>query len=115
MLSRSIVVRFQVEGWHRWPGATSHKGREYLANKHRHLWHVDAELEVVHGNREVELHDFRDFCAGKFPTGDVGHVSCEELAETLVEDILQKYGTFRRVMVSVFEDGENGAAVSSGP
>jgi hypothetical protein len=105
-----IAVRFQVEGWHRWPGA---KGpRAYLADRHRHLWHVEAQVQVLHNDREVELHDFRDFCIAHFPAGDAGDASCEALAAGLVNDITRRYGRSRRVRVSVFEDGENGAVLS---
>lgn len=107
-----IVVRFQVEGWHRWPGALTHAGRQYLAASHRHLWHVEARLQVLDDDREVELHDFRDFCVDHFPQGDVGSASCEQLAKGLANDITRRYGCTRRVEVSVFEDGENGAIFS---
>ena len=107
-----IVVRFQVEGWHRWPDAVNHSARAYLAALHRHMWHVEAAVSVSHEDREIELHDFRDFCLDHFPAGNVGRESCEGLALGLADDITRQYGADRRVRVSVFEDGENGAEVT---
>lgn len=104
-----ISVRFQVEGWHRWPDAPPHRG--YLAQSHRHMFHVEATLPVGHDDREVEFHDFLDFCRIHFEGGDRGAQSCEVMARDLLASICGHYA--RSASVKVFEDGEVGATVSS--
>lgn len=104
-----ITVRFREEGWHHWPGATG--TREYLAHDHRHMFHVEASMTVGGDDREVEFHDFMDFCRLKFPGGQMGGKSCESMARDLVGAICGHYQ--RACTVKVFEDGEVGATVIS--
>lgn len=104
-----VIVRFTREGFHRWADAPEH--RIYLRETHRHLFYVEASLEVFADDREVEFHDFLDFCQLHFPSGDFGNQSCEMLARGLVEKITRQYPN-RRVSVGVFEDGEVGARVT---
>lgn len=109
MNQSTIFVRFQVPGFHRWPCATTHEGREYLAAKHRHLFHVEVRMAVEHDDREVEFHDLLDTARALFPGGDMGARSCEHMARELGNEIARIYG--RAVEVSVVEDGEVGAVV----
>ena len=104
-----VIVRFQVEGFHRWPDATP--ARAYLAQRHRHMFHVEASIDVSHDDREIEFHDLLDFCRVHFPGGELGSQSCEQMAAGLAHEITRAYPG-RRVMVSVFEDGEVGARVT---
>lgn len=76
-----IVVRFVAEGWHCWPAAPEH--RSYLASRHRHLFHVEVRLPVVHEEREVEFHDLLDAAKVDFGSGEFGAASCETLARDL--------------------------------
>lgn len=108
-MSTEIVVRFQVAGFHQWPDAPDN--RSYLRDKHRHLFHVEASMPVSHNEREVEFHDFLDFCRRRFPGGDLGARSCESMAEALAITIKNRYQ--RSARVAVFEDGEVGAVVYS--
>lgn len=101
------VVRFTSEGFHCWPDASGK--REYLSHSHRHLFHVEAKVEVTHENREIEFQDLRDACISFFGGGDFGALSCEALAATLAQRLKALYA--REVVVSVFEDGEMGAEV----
>lgn len=110
--SSTTVVQLQVPGFHRWPGATG--DRAYLAQRHRHLFHVEVKLQVFHQDREVEFHDLLDFCRAHFPGGEMGGASCEMMAEQLLSAIAQKYPN-RAASVGVFEDGEVGAEVSLNP
>lgn len=103
------TVRFQVDGFHFWPEAGG--SRKYLAQKHRHLFHVKASIELFGDDREIEFHDFLDFCRANFAGGDMGKMSCEMMAKTLVIKIAAQHAG-RRVLVSVFEDGEVGATVN---
>jgi len=103
------VVRFQVEGQHHWPQAP--KERAYLRYMHRHLFHVEVTMTVGHQEREVEYHDLLDFCKESFGGGEMGPKSCETMALELLEKLCKKYPG-RQYVVSIFEDGENGAVVS---
>ena len=103
-----IVVRFCAEGWHRWPEAPA--SRAYLATYHRHLFHVEVRLPVLHDEREVEFHDLLDAVRSDFGSGDFGAASCEAMARTLAQKTARRYG--RACTVAVFEDGEVGASVS---
>lgn len=106
----SAVVRFSVPGFHCWPGASGE--RSYLADRHRHLFLVEVELQVFHEEREVEFHDLLDFCKNVFPGGEMGAKSCETMATELYKEVAGQYPD-RRLVVSVFEDGEVGAKVYS--
>jgi len=103
------VVRFRVEGRHHWPEAPIE--RAYLRYMHRHMFHVEVTITVGHQEREVEYHDLLTFCKKNFPGGDLGSRSCETMAVELLEKICKEYPD-RTYVVSVFEDGENGATVS---
>lgn len=113
----TVWVTFRQEGWHHWPLAEGK--RAYLAQSHRHMFHFRVELQVVDTDREVELHDLRDFCLREVNIGfgrlgdsglDFGSQSCEELAELMCE-ILANEHPKRWVACEVSEDGECGARV----
>ena len=110
MITRA-VIRFEVEGFHKWPDAPY--SRAYLNQPHRHVFKVEARIQLRHNEREIEFHDFLDYCKGNFPHGDLGSMSCETLAEDLLNKITLTYPN-RSVRVSVFEDGENGAICEGG-
>lgn len=105
-----VIVRFQVEGFHCWPAAP--ENRSYLRERHRHLFHVEARVEVTHDDREIEIHDLRDFCLMHFPSGELGSLSCENLATILMLEIRNAFPD-RVIQVEVLEDGENGAFVQN--
>jgi hypothetical protein len=100
------IVRFRVPGIHYWHGAPVL--RKYLANEHRHLFHVECGVEVFHNDREVEFHDMLDVAQKDFVL--TGRMSCEMAATSLLER-LEKHYPNRRMYVDVFEDGECGARV----
>lgn len=112
MVKVNIEVHFQVEGWHNWEGAPTH--RAYLATTHRHLFYVTASVEVRQDDREIEFHDFLDFCKENFKGGQLGGQSCEMMARGLLEKITARFEG-RAVIVKVFEDGEVGAVVNYWP
>lgn len=109
-INRSIIVRFAVEGFHNWPDAAG--DRSYLAARHRHMFHVEVQIAVTHNDREIEFHDFLDFCKANCAKGELGAYSCEDIAEDLINKItLWRSG--RKVIVKVFEDGEVGARLKT--
>lgn len=99
-------IKFQFEALHCWPEATGN--RAYLSSPHRHMFHVTVELQVFHHDREVEYHDLLDFCRAKMPGGDLGRMSCEDMATNLMHAINETYPG-RQLAIEVMEDGENGA------
>lgn len=103
------IVRFAVPGFHCWQEATGERG--YLADRHRHLFNVEARIELKHSCREIEFHDFLDFCRTNFPGGEMGNRSCEHMAEELIQKISDRWQN-RWIQVSVFEDQEVGAQVT---
>lgn len=108
-MQTEVIVRFTREGFHCWPDAPPH--RAYLAERHRHLFHIEVALEVFEHDREIEFHDLLDFCRQQFPGGEMGSASCEQMAKRLAENITRRFSG-RRVSVGVFEDGEVGARVT---
>lgn len=104
------IVKFQAEGFHRWPGATGQ--RAYLEERHRHMFHWTVMLEVFHHDREVEYHDLLDFCQINAPCGEMGAMSCEEMASKLAFRLMESYPG-RQYRIMVLEDGECGALLES--
>ena len=110
MVVTNIWVRTTVQGFHNWP--QPYKGREYLADRHRHLFHVEVEVPVSHDDRDIEFHDLLDEVNGWLRQfrGEFGPRSCEAIARELGKFVLLSHpiGT---VKITVSEDGEAGAVV----
>src|SRR6516165_9572423 len=102
------IVRFTVPGLHRWPDAPTH--RQYLANQHRHVFHVECGIEVRHNDRELEFHDLLDAAEHDFVLQ--GDMSCEMAARGLIHNLQQRFPR-RSIYAEVFEDGECGARMTS--
>ena len=102
------IVRYRAEGFHFWQDAPD--SRKYLRERHRHMFHVEAKVEVAHEEREIEYHDLLDFCRATFNGGEQWGRSCESMAKDLAKKIATRWPG-RDVVVSVFEDGEVGATV----
>jgi hypothetical protein len=116
-----VVVRTAFAGTHRWPEAPV--SRAYLANVHRHLFHVEACVSVDAG-RDIEFHDLLDSVRRAIRTlgisagaGGValGSMSCEDIATVLAHELIAEHGSDRRIEVGVWEDGECGARYRSAP
>jgi hypothetical protein len=108
-----IEVRFQFEGIHHWPEAPDEVA--FLREKHRHMFHVRARMNVHHSDRDLEFimvkHRLQALvgCFGF----DLGRLSCEQMAyEILKYAVVDLART--EVEVEVTEDGENGAVVRYG-
>lgn len=113
-VTRHITVRWSVPGMHCWPDATPERG--YLADHHRHLFHVHVVIPVDHEDREVEFHDLLEYAQEALTTfplvggaHDFGHRSCEALALLVAAYVQAQWP--RPVRVAVLEDGECGAVV----
>lgn len=108
-MTKKVIVTFQLEGFHHWRDAPSH--REYLRARHRHMFHFRMEALVKGEDREIEFHDFlessRRLAYGALGKADVRGWSCEMIAI----DILESCGLPAMSAVEVWEDGECGARV----
>ena len=119
-LDTTVWATVDLPGFHHWPAATAR--RAYLADTHRHLFRVTAEVRVDHTDRDVEFHDLGDLIrewwrsgdpgpsAGPqeaSPTRDWGSCSCEAIGETLWQTLV--VCGLDPVEVAVSEDGEFGA------
>ena len=108
-----IFCSFRRPGFHCWPDAP--ESHAYLRDLHRHIFHVEVALEVLHDDREVEFHWLLDQAEARWDQWglQLGHRSCEMLARELAEGLAMVRN--RRVRVVVSEDGENGASVEAEP
>lgn len=119
-----ITATTRFVGFHHWPCPTSGE-RAYLANRHRHEFHVTLMVRVMHDDRDIEFHDLREFLDTEaipmldttpdgFPVYgaaiELGAMSCEQIAGRLLELCDQRWRG-RPDSCQVFEDGENGATV----
>ena len=106
--SADIWVSYTFEGWHRWPDAPEH--RDYLSNRHRHLFGVRATIQVEHDDREIEYHDLLDVCKAELSAVPESGQSCEHMARHLATALTNLFPG-RPIEVTVDEDGECGSTV----
>ena len=109
-----VIVRLQVEGEHCWPAAKDvFPEVAFLSSPHRHIFHIQAEKEVFHDDRDVEFvifkRDIQDYFKQVYYNPQrrmhiFGSMSCEMIAKTILEQ-------FECTTVEVWEDLENGARV----
>lgn len=108
-MKSSIVVRTNFEGIHRYADAPQEVA--FLQEPHRHVFYVEVEMEVFHDDRELEFimvkRNLNKFLYTK-PFGI--RSSCEQMATEIIRFLVETYGE-RQMIVSVFEDGENGGKV----
>jgi hypothetical protein len=108
------VIRTQFEGIHQYPDAPDEVA--FLRHPHSHMFTVEAKIQQFHSERDVEYIICRRridaFCASAFKTS-LGAMSCETIARHIMMNLQLNYGTDRRYEVGVFEDGMNGAVVTS--
>ena len=105
----SVIVRLQIEGTHQWQECNI-KEVDFLRNRHRHIFYVECEKQVIDTEREIEIirlkrqietHIEKTF--GK--PAEFGNRSCEMIAVLLAKD-------FGLLSCQVLEDNENGARVT---
>lgn len=109
-----ITVKWEQPGFHCWSQA---KGtREYLSNRHRHLFKYAFTTEVFHDDREIEFHDLQEHLSA-FTAQRTEHEgrSCEMLAEEVIlefaKNVNKTVDKKRFVKCLVSEDGEVEATV----
>ena len=112
----SVIVRLQVDGMHNFPAAAElFPEVAFLAERHRHMFHIEAKKEVFHDDRDVEFlmfkKDITDYLKQMYykpetRTHEFGAMSCEMIAKIILNQ-------FNCTAVSVWEDLENGAIVEA--
>ena len=117
---RTIFVRFQKEGIHKYPAAATDPalatGDEYdvsfLATPHRHIFHFDVAIEVFHNDRDIEFIQFKRWLENQYSQNilELDYKSCEMISDDLYEVIATRYPD-RSVAIQVSEDNENGAHI----
>lgn len=114
-IDRFIKVRTNYIGFHKYEKAPDKVA--FLRNNHRHLFKVEAMIEVFHDDRELEFFLVQDLLnteivpyLGLRPLG-----SCEQQAEDIMWGLVNAYGTERYYEITVGEDGENEATVTYSP
>ena len=117
---RTIFVRFQKEGIHKYPAAATDPnlatGDEYdvsfLATPHRHIFHFEVTIEVFHNDRDIEFIQFKRWLENQYSQGILAldYKSCEMISDDLYDVIATRYPN-RNVVIQVSEDNENGATI----
>jgi hypothetical protein len=117
--TRWIYVNFQKAGFHRYPAAGTDSALcsageydvSYLANRHRHLFKFNVQIEIFHNDRELEFHQFLTYCESLFEnTIEIDFKSVEMLADDLYLQLISKYPG-RNMKINVSEDGECGCLI----
>jgi len=108
IVNKRIWVSFQREGIHCYPAAP--EGVEFLKHPHRHMFHFRVDIDVFHDDRDIEFILFKRELESLYTeqTLELDYKSCEMLADDLANYITANYPG-RDFVVSVSEDGENGA------
>ena len=99
-----IIITTSFPGYHQWKDAPEKFA--YLRNIHRHVFHVRAEMEVTHDNRDIEfieLKDAVDYFIYEVYYNQIFPDSCEKIARDIAEQFGFDY-------VEVLEDNENGGS-----
>ena len=117
---RTIFVRFQKEGIHKYPAAatdpTLATGDEYdvsfLGTPHRHIFHFEVTIEVFHNDRDIEFIQFKRWLENQYSQNilELNYKSCEMISDDLYEVIATRYPD-RNIIIRVSEDDENGALI----
>lgn len=108
-VQKMIWVTFQRVGFHRYPDAPENV--KYLSETHRHLFKFRVGIQVYHGDREIEFHNFLNWLESLYSDKSnkliLDYRSCEMIADDLAFSIIDKYPK-RDIEIEVSEDGECG-------
>lgn len=115
---RQIEVTFQKEGIHKYPAALTDPNLadvSFLGYPHRHIFHFRVRISVQHNDRDIEFIQFKRWLESLYSnsTLELNYKSCEMIAEELIGVISERYN--RSMVVTVFEDDENGAYLEYEP
>ncbi len=107
-----ITVKAEKAGFHCWPNAP--KEVEFLRHKHRHLFKVEAEIQVYTDDRELEFFIVQkqlNHILDEIFAENLRNLSCEMIAEKVQTKLKKRFPRefeSRNINVRVLEDGENG-------
>lgn len=115
-MQTQVFCKTKFEGIHCYPDAP--KEVKYLRKPHRHIFGVEVQMDVFSDDREVEFimlkhkvdNWFRSHC-NKEGIWKMETLSCEQVGKKLLTYLESEYGTNRQMIITVDEDGENGAYV----
>lgn len=113
-MALEVFCRTRFIGYHQWKDAPP--SCSFLANLHRHEFHVEVCVLVDHSDRDVEFISLRDTVDDYLRMAYHRRVfgsSCELIASTLAL-YLEKL-RYRIKYVEVSEDGENGGRYVADP
>lgn len=105
-----VFVTWQKEGIHKYPDAPEEVA--FLRYPHRHMFHFKVQVEVFHDNRDIEFIMLKRELEGLYDSGalELDYKSCEMMADEIAVYMTEHYPD-RKMMISVCEDGENGAEI----
>lgn len=117
MTKTLVIATFRMVGFHRWKDAPEPVA--YLRDSHRHEFKYRVEVEVTHGDRDIEFHLLKRHCLLTlrlmYPFShtdelDFGERSCEHLAQELHASLTRD--NYRVAAIEVWEDSECGARLT---
>lgn len=110
----TVIVKLAVDGCHNFPKAAElFPEVDFLADRHRHMFHFTVACKVTHSDRDKEFimlkRDVIEYINDEYydrftRTCEFGSKSCEMLAQEVLE-------RFDAEWVECWEDLENGARV----
>lgn len=113
-LKTTVLIKLSIDACHNFPlAADLFPEVDFLADRHRHMFHFTLSKEVFHDDRDVEFimfkRDVLDYLLETYydygtRTHEFGAKSCEMLAKELLNE-------FECEWVECWEDNENGAKV----
>lgn len=114
--NKTIWVKFQREGIHRYPeAATDPKLADvaFLAHPHRHIFHFEIGVSVVGDNRDIEFIQFKRWLESLFDQKilNLDYRSCEMIGNEILDKVYAKYPNLTLAYAKISEDGENGATI----
>ena len=102
----TIIVNTSFEGFHRYENAPEEVS--FLRDVHRHIFHVNVEIEVFHDDRELEFILVKRRLDQFIKNHDSSlNSSCEQIGKMICEYLTKTYGE-RKIICTVMEDNENG-------
>ena len=127
---KSIWVKFQKEGIHKYPAALDDPKLatggwddvSFLGYPHRHMFYFRVSIEVFHDDREIEFIQFSRWLQRLYTVGtddkqssystqvlNLDYKSCEMISDELAIIIKDKYPN-RDLTIEISEDDENGSS-----
>lgn len=108
-MNNSILVKTNFEGLHKYINAPNDVA--FLRDLHRHMFFVEAEIEVFDDDRELEFIVVKRAINQYLYTKPFdSSASCEQMAAQIIRFLIGKFGE-RNMCITVLEDNENGGRV----